>query len=808
MKFTLSWLKDHLETAASLDEITARLPMIGLEVESVVDRAAPLRDFVVAEVISAAPHPNADKLQVLSVDTGCERLQVVCGAPNARAGLKGVFAKVGSVIPDGGVTLKPAKIRGVDSSGMMLSEREMQLSDAHTGIVELPADAVVGSAAAEAMGLADPLIDVAITPNRGDCLGVRGIARDLAAAGLGRLKPLDVAPVKGEGACPIGVRLAFAEGTGDACSYFAGRLIRGVVNRPSPKWLQDRLTAVGLRPISALVDITNYVTADLCRPLHVFDADRLTTHTTGGLTVRLAGEGETLAALNDKTYALTPEMTVVADDAGAQALGGVIGGEPTACSEATVNVFVESALFDPVRTAMTGRALSIASDARYRFERGIDAAFVEPGLEVATRLILELCGGEASEVVVAGAAPSAPAPIAFRPRRVETLAGVSATDAECAAILAALGFAGPFSGETWSVGVPSWRNDIAGEACLVEEVVRLMGFARIPALDLPRLASLPAPALTPAQRRRARVRRTLAARGLIEAVTYSFLASRAATLFGGGDDTGGGGLRLVNAISADLDTMRPSLLPNLIEAAGRNAARGQKDAALFEVGPQYAGSAPEQQAIVAASVRAGRSGERHWAVAVRPVDAFDAKADALAALDAAGARTDKLTVEPLAPAWYHPGRSGALKLGPKQVLAWFGEVHPRVLQQLGVAGPIVASEVFLDAVAPKAPSTAARPALTLSALQPLERDFAFVVDAGVSADAVVRAARAADKALIADVRVFDVYEGGSLGEGRKSLAITAVLAPAERTLTDAEIDALGARLIAAVSKATGATLRS
>ena len=798
MKFPLSWLRRHLATDADLATIAARLPMIGLEVEGIDDRAAALAGFVVAEVREAKPHPNADKLQVCTVDTGSGTLQVVCGAPNARAGLKGVFAPVGSVIPGGGITLKAAKIRGVDSAGMLLSEREMALSDEHTGIVELAADAIVGSSAAAAMGLDDPVLDVAITPNRGDCLAVRGIARDLAAAGLGTLLPLDTAPLAGSFASPIGVRLYFPPEAASACSYFAGRLIRGLRNGESPEWMQRLLLAAGLRPISALVDITNFLTLDLCRPLHVFDADKLA----GSLHVRLARAGERLAALNGREYELAVSMTVVADDAGAQALGGVIGGEATGCTAATTAVFLESALFDPVRTAETGRALNIASDARYRFERGIDPTSVTWGLEIATRLILDSCGGEASAVVIAGGPPAGRPAIAFRPARVRTLAGVDASAAECAGTLAALGFTGTLAGEQWTVQTPPWRNDVVGEACLVEEVVRLLGYDRIPETPLPRAQDLPHGVLTPVQRRRVRARRVLASRGVVEVVTYSFMAERAAAPFAGGSAP----LRLVNPISADLDVMRPSPLPNLIQAAARNADRGVRDAALFEVGPQYAGDAPEQQAIVAAVVRTGRSGPRHWAQPARPVDAFDAKADALAVLDALGVRTEKLATAADAPAWYHPGRSACLKLG-QQVLARFGEIHPRVLRTLDAAGPVVACEILLDAL-PAAPAKGtARPPLVLAALQPVERDFAFVVDRGVAAEALVRAARAADRTLITDVRVFDVFEGGALGESRKSIALSITLQPAGKTLTDADIEAASARIIAQVGKATGASLR-
>lgn len=799
MKFTLAWLKDHLETDAAPADISQRLTMIGHEVDALIDRGAGLRDFIVAEVVAAEPHPNADKLRVCVVDTGTKKLQVVCGAPNARAGLKGAFAAIGSTIPVDGTVLKPATIRGVESSGMLLSEREMALSDEHTGIIELPDDALVGSPVAVVLGLNDPLFDVAITPNRSDCLGVRGLARDLAASGLGTLKPLDVAPVKGTFPSPIGVTLDFTAETADACPCFAGRLVRGVVNRESPRWLKDRLLAIGLRPISALVDITNYLTYDLCRPLHVFDAALVR----GGLRVRLARDGERLKALNGQEYALTPEMTVIADDQGAEALGGVIGGEATGCTEKTTSVFIESALFDPRRTAATGRALNILSDARFRFERGIDPAFLVDGLELATRLVLEMCGGEASDIVVAGAQPPTPPAIAFRPQRVPALTGVAVSAEESARILTGLGFSLGCSAAPWQVTTPSWRSDIVGEACLVEEVVRIAGYDRIPMTTLPRDGDLPDAALTPSQRRRPLARRALAARGLMEAVTFSFLAPAAADAFGGGADS----LTLVNPISTDLAVMRPSLLPNLIQAAGRNADRGIRDVALFEVGPQYAGDRPEDQALVASGIRAGRLAPRHWADGVRPVDAYDAKADALALLAALGAPVDRLGLTTDAPTWYHPGRSGVFRLGPKQTLAQFGELHPRVLQALGAKGPMVGFEVFLEAIPLPKDKGTAKPALVLSPFQPLERDFAFVVNDDVAAEAVIRAAKGADKALITEVRVFDIFTGEALGEGKKSLAITAVLQPVERTLTDAEIEAVAGKIVAAVEKATGGTLR-
>jgi phenylalanyl-tRNA synthetase beta chain len=801
MKITLGWLKEHLDTDASVDDIVERLTMLGLEVEGVSDRAAGLEGFVVARVVEARKHPDADKLSVCTVDTGSETVDVVCGAPNARTGMIGVFAGAGSYIPGIDLRLKKTTIRGVESNGMLLSEREMKISDEHDGIVDLPPDAPIGAPAVEVMGLSDPVIDIAITPNRGDCLGVRGIARELATAGLGTLRPLDATPVPGTFESPARVHLDFDPATADACPYFVGRAIRGVSNADSPQWLKDRLLAIGLRPISALVDITNYMTIGLCRPLHVFDLDKVD----GDIHVRLARPGEELAALNDKSYELDGEMTVIADDNRAEALGGVIGGEPTGCTADTVNVFVESALFDPLRTAATGRRLNIQSDARYRFERGIDPSFLVDGMEIATRLILELCGGEASELVIAGAEPARQDDIAFRPGRVRTLGGVDLATDDIRRILTDLGFTVSADGEALRVGVPTWRNDIVDEACLVEEVVRVHGYDRIPTAPMDRATPLPHPALAPEQRRRAAARRALAERGLVEAVTLSFMDAGIAELFGGAPES----VRLLNPISSDLAVMRPSVLPNLVAACGRNADRGIADAALFEVGPQYAGDRPEDQAAVASGVRAGRTGHRNWAEAPRAVDVFDVKADALTVLGALGVPVRSLKAVTEAPAWYHPGRSGVLRLGPKTVLATFGEIHPGVLARMDVKGPIAGFEICLDNLPPlKDRKSAARPHLRLSPFQPVERDFAFVLDRGVPADAVLGAARAADKTLIAEVRVFDLFVGGNLGSDKKSLAINVTLQPMDRTLTDPEIEAVSAKVVASVEKATGGTLRT
>ncbi|MEK9673319.1 MAG: phenylalanine--tRNA ligase subunit beta [Rhodospirillaceae bacterium] len=801
MKFTLGWLKEHLDTDAPLDAILDRLSMVGLEVEGVTDRAKGLETFVVGHVLDAKQHPNADRLRVCQVDTGSGTVELVCGAPNARTGLKGVFAPSGAYIPGTDITLKPTEIRGVTSNGMLLSEREMGLSDEHDGIVELPEDAEIGSRVVDVMGLSDPVIEIAITPNRGDCLGVRGIARDLAASGLGALKALDASPVKGAFESPIKVSLDFTPETASACSKFVGRFVRGVKNGPSPKWLQDRLTAVGLRPISALVDVTNFVSFAFDRPLHVFDADKVT----GNIAARLAKPGERMLALNETEYALDDEMTVIADEAGPEAIAGVVGGMASGCTDDTTNVFLEVAYFDPVRTAMTGRKLNLQTDARYRFERGVDPAFLDDACEIATRMIIDLCGGEASTVESAGPGPDWRRSLDFRLEKIKTLGGTDVYDAEAKRILEILGFGiEGENGRTLTVTVPSWRGDVVCEACLVEEVVRLFGYGHIHAVSVKRDGALTGPVLNADQRRRAQARRLLASRGLVEAVTYSFMPGKQAALFGGVAV----GLKLSNPISADLDVMRPTILPNLLDAAARNGARGQTDFGLFEVGPQFTGPAPGDQEMVAAGIRVGRSGPRHWAGSARPVDAFDAKADAQAVLADLGLPADRAQITEEAPGWYHPGRSGALRLGP-MVLAAFGEIHPGILKAMDVKGAAVGFEIYFSNL-PKAKDkkSAAKPHLTLSSFQAVERDFAFVVDANVEAAKLINAAYAADKALVTQVRLFDLYEGPNLGAGKKSLAINVTLQPADKTLTDAEIDAVADKIVAGVKKATGGELRA
>ena len=793
MRTTLDWLRTHLDCDAPLAEIVGRLVMLGHDVESVQNRAAALEPFIVASVVSAERHPNADRLKVCVVETGHDQVQVVCGAPNARAGMKGVFAPAGTVIPRTGAVLKESIIRGVASRGMLCSTAELGLGDDHDGIIEVAPDVPVGAKYADLLGLGDAVIDIKVTPNRADCLGVRGIARDLAASGLGRLKPLDTTPVPGRFRSAIGIAIEDRS----ACPLFLGRHLRRLQNGPSPDWLRRRLEAIGLRPISSLVDITNFLTFDLNRPLHVFDAGRLQ----GDLTVRLARGGETLLALDGQEYGLDPEVTVIADRGGVQSLGGVIGGEATGCTDATTEVFIEAALFDPVRTAATGRRLNISSDARYRFERGLDPAFVGDGLEIATRLMLELCGGEASEIVAAGVAPDWQRRYVLRAERPASLGGLDVPAEESAAILRSLGCAvEPLRAGDLSVEPPSWRGDIEGEADLVEEVLRVKGYDLIPAAPLPREAPLPRPALVPARRRSELVRRALAARGLVEAVTFSFISAREAELFGGAKPE----LRLVNPISADLDAMRPSLLAGLVAAIRRNADRGHPDAALFELGPLYRDDTPEGQVLAAAGLRAGQTDAKNWREPAHPVDLYQVKADALAALAAMGAPAVQVAAEP--PAWFHPGRAGLLRLGPT-VLGAFGELHPAVIEAFDARAPIAGFEVFLDAV-PEPRAAHAKPAPQLSVFQPIERDFAFVVDRDLPAETLLRAARGVDRKLVAEIRLFDVYEGAGLPPGKKSLAITIRLQPVDHTLTDAEIEGFSQRLVAQIEKATGGHLRS
>ncbi|MEZ5872834.1 MAG: phenylalanine--tRNA ligase subunit beta [Nitratireductor sp.] len=801
MKFTLSWLKDHLDTDATLDEIVAKLTMIGLEVEHVDDRSV-FKPFVIAKVLTAKRHPDADKLQVLSVDTGTDQpVQVVCGAPNARAGLVGAFAAPGTYVPGIDVTLAVGNIRGVESHGMMCSERELEISDEHNGIIDLPENAPVGTAFAAYAGLDDPVIEIGITPNRPDALGVRGIARDLAAAGLGTVRPLEITAPKGGFSCPVSVQIE----AGDLCPAFGLTLVRGVRNGPSPKWMQQRLRAIGLRPISALVDITNYVTFDLGRPLHVFDAAKVK----GNLVVRNAKDGEKLLALDGKTYNLSPAMCVIADDNGPESLSGVMGGEHSGCQDDTVDVLIESALWEPLNIARTGRDLGINTDARYRFERGVDPAFMMPGLHHATNLVIELCGGSPSQPVIAGNVPEPALKIEFPHSEIRRLTGIEVAPAEARSILDRLGFAVEGSGDVVSVTVPSGRPDVHGKADLVEEVMRIHGVNNIAAQPLASHQSVNTKILTTGQIRTRNSRRALAARGMLEAVTWSFISSEQAGLFGGGQDE----LKLANPISADMSDMRPSLLPSLMAAAQRNADRGQGDVALFEVSHVYVGEKPEDQKRVAGGIRRGTAGltggGRHWQGAASAVSVFDAKADAIAVLEACGLDGSKLQIFAQAPDWYHPGRSGTIRLGPKVILASFGEFHPMTLEALDVTGPLCGFEVFLDAIPePRQKATRTKPVLALSPLQAVRRDYAFVVDKGQEAAAIIRAASGADKKLITNVSVFDIFEGASLGEGKKSVAIEVTLQPSGKTLTDEEIEAISARIIENVGKSAGGVLRA
>jgi phenylalanyl-tRNA synthetase beta chain len=820
MKFTLSWLKAHLDTDATLDQITGTLTRIGLELEDVEDRGAALAPFRIARVIEAVQHPNADRLRVCTIDTGRDTVRVVCGAPNARTGMKGVFAPPDTFIPGTGITLKVGEIRGVRSAGMLVSERELGLGEDHAGILDLPDDAPVGVPYAQWAGLDDPLIDVSVTPNRGDCFAVRGIARDLAAAGVATLKPWQPAKV-----APVfrgGPRWQIDWPA--ACPWILGRTIRNLRNGPSPPWLQKRLMSVGLRPINTLVDITNLFTIDLGRPLHVFDVAKLT----GDVLTLRPGRGETFRALNGRDYTVAAEDCAIADAAGVQSMAGVIGGEATGCDATTTSVFIECAVFDPIRVALTGRRHDIVSDARQRFERGIDPALMPDAVEAATAMVLELCGGEPGEVTEAGTPPVWQRTATLRFERIAGLGGSDIPPDEAVAALERLGFAVQSrDAQRVTVAVPSWRNDVAApivldqaetldpaiaakaadgcaeiepECDLVEEVLRLRGLDAIPPVSLPRVSPVPLATLTPKQVRSELVRRTLASQGLTECVTFSFMAQAEAALFGDTPEA----LRLTNPIAADLDQLRPSPIATLALAAKRNAARGYLDLALFEIGPEFAVGANENQRWIAAGLRAGATA-RNWLAPSRAMDAMDAKADMWVAMAAIGVPLDALVLTQDASGAYHPGRSATVRQGPRTVLGSFGELHPRVLAALDIVGPVVVFELDLDAVGE--PKRRRKAAPDLSPFQPIRRDFAFLVDTTVTADGVLRAARGADRALISGVSLFDVYQGDRLPSGKKSLAIEVVFQPRERTLNDAEIEAVSEKVVAAVAKATGATLR-
>jgi len=802
VKFTLSWLKEHLDTDETVEKLADKLTMIGLEVESIEDKAKLLAPFTIARVISAEQHPNADRLRVCMVDTGngAPPVQVVCGAPNARAGLISVFSPPGTFVPGKNITLGVGTIRGVESRGMLCSAAELQISEDHDGIMELPADAPIGTGYAEWAALGDPVFEINLTPNRQDCTGVHGIARDLSAADMGKFKDPGIKQVKGEFPCPVKVTVEDES----LCPGFALRLVRGVKNGPSPEWLQKRLTSIGLRPINALVDITNFMTYDRARPLHVFDARKVR----GNLVVRRARDGETLLALDGRTYTLDSGVCVIADDHGVESLAGIMGGEASGCDENTTDVLIESALWNEINIAQSGRKLGINSDARYRFERGVDPAFMVPGLEMATRLVTELCGGTPSENIVVGKAHGDDRVVDFPLGEVKRLAGIEVPLPEMRGILTRLGFMMAGSGPVMKIAVPSWRTDVQGKADIVEEIVRIVGVDKVPMTPFERGDEARKAVLTPIQLRNRRAKRALAARGMVETVTWSFISKPAAELFGGGKAE----LALANPIASDLSDMRPSLLPGLIATVQANGDRGFADVALFEVGQIFKGDRPEDQFAAAAGIRRGYASSkgigRHWSGSATS-DAFDAKADALAVLAAAGAPMQALQIVPGGASWLHPGRSGTIQIGPQNILGTFGELHPRALEALRADGPLMAFEVILDRIpAAKQKPTRAKPPLELSPFQPVSRDFAFIVDRAVKAGDLVRAAQGVDKKLITDVSVFDVYEGKGIDDGKKSIAIAVTLQPREKTMTDEEIDAVGAKIVAEVTKKTGGALRA
>lgn len=797
MKFTLSWLKRHLDTTATLEDICAKLTAIGLEVENVEDRAKIYEAFKVAYVESAVQHPNADRLRVCMVKTEKGTLQVVCGAPNARTGIKAIFAPEGSVIPHSGLVLKKGKIRDQESNGMLVSEEEMNLPETIDGIIEVDAKYEIGTPLAEVFGLNDPVIEINLTPNRADCAGVRGIARDLAAAGLGKLKPLDSKPIKAASKSPITVTIQ-----DNGCALFLGRNIKNVKNGPSPAWLQNMLKAVGLRPISALVDITNFMSIDGARPLHVYDADKLK----GGITVRTTKKGETFDALNDKTYTVNEGAIGICDDSkeggGLIGLGGIVGGVSTGCDENTKNVFVEAAYFEPARISRTGRDMDIISDARYRFERGIDPEFTFAGMDMATQLILELCGGEASEVVQAGQTPEWKRSIDFHPAYVQKLIGVDVPEKEQVKILETLGF--EIKGKT--IQPPSWRGDVEGKADIAEEIIRIVGFDKIPSLSVHSEGAVPHAGETQTGSRARKARLALTARGLQECLTWSFMAHKTAVHFN--DNKNMDALTLKNPISADLDVMRPSILPNLMAAAQRNNDLGYADAALCEIGPTFQTSKADGQKIVAAGIRSGHFGTRGWSGnTARAVDLYDAKADALTALEAAGASVSSIQITREAPVYYHPGRSGAIKQGPN-VLAYFGDIHPGVLDAMKIDMPVAGFEVFLQNIPESKSKGTTKNLLKLEPLQPISRDFAFLVDDKTEVAVMVRAAKDADKALITDAFVFDVYTGKGVEPGKKSIALNVTIQPKDKSLTDADLEALAKKIVDAVIQKTGGVLRS
>lgn len=798
MKFTLSWLKEHLDTNETLENICDKLTAIGLEIEDVADHAKALEPFTVAEVLEADKHPDADRLKLCKVNTGSETLQIVCGAPNARKGIKVVLARVKDVIPSTGTALKLGKIRGIESQGMMCSGAELNLSDDHDGIMELPADAKVGAKFIDVMNVADPVIEIGLTPNRADCTSVRGVARDLAAAGMGTLKDQAIKAPKGTEPCGVNVKIELEGDLKKNCPVFVGRSIRNIKNGASPAWLQQRLRAIGLRPISALVDITNYITYNNGRPLHVFDQNKIK----GDLWVRPAKGGEKFDALDDRSYELKEGMTVIGDDTGMLSLAGVVGGITSGCEETTTDVFVESAYFDPNRTAQTGQALGAVSDARYRFERGVDPAFVVAGADLATQMIIDLCGTDStivSEQTIIGEVPENTKTLSYKPSMMAKLIGVDVAEAEQEQILTTLGFGVDKKADAWTITTPSWRHDIEGPADMTEEVIRIKGYDSIPAVSMPNVAAITRGSLDLLERRSGAAKRSFASRGLMEAVTWSFMSSELAVKFEPINDA----MRLINPISADLDVMRTNLVANLIMAAKRNADRGYPDVALCEVGSTYHNQKPEGQVLMASAVRAGQT-SRHWADKPRAVDLYDAKADALAALVAAGG-PENVQVRTDAPSWYHPGRSGSLCLG-KNVLGYFGEIHPAILEACDASGPMVACELFLANIPASRSKGTEKKLFVMEPLQPVHRDFAFVMDENIEAVKLMSAIGKADKKLIKEVTIFDIYQGKGVPDGQKSVALSVKLQPKDKALTEAELEGLAVKVTAEAQK-IGAALR-
>ena len=805
MKFTLSWLKQHLDTNASLTEICDTLTKIGLEVEGVEDQAKSLEPFIIAKIISAVQHPNADKLRLCMVDIGAaEPIQVVCGAANARTGLISVFAGPGTYIPAKKITLGIGEIRGVESRGMLCSAAELELAGDSDGIMELPEDAPIGTKYVDYAKIGDPVIDINLTPNRSDAAGVYGIARDLAAAGLGTIKPQALTPIAGVGACPVDVTLELSGEDRKLCPAFTLRLIKGVKNGSSPLWMQNQLKAIGLRPINALVDITNYITFDRGRPLHVFDAAKIF----GRLVVRCAQTNENILALDGKTYALDASALIIADDNGVESIAGIMGGEQSGCTETTTNVLIECALWDPTNIAQSGRKLGINSDARYRFERGVDPEITQFGMDLATKLILEICGGTPSDVRQVGDIPAITKCIIFPWSEVKRLTGLEMPVDDMTQILLRLGFGVSGTGEASTIAVPSWRPDIEGKADIVEEIIRIAGLEHVLNMPLKRTTHVSEPVLTLMQRRIRRSRRALAASGMVEAMTYSFISKIEAEAFGGGVDC----LKLANPIASDMSDMRPSLLAGLVAAAQRNVNRATRDIALFEVGQIFLGDKPQDQKMAITGLRRGLASRlgtgRHWAHAAKPADIYDVKADAFALLGALGVSTESMQLVASAPSWYHPGRSATMQFGPKGVLGYFGELHPTTLEQLGIDGPIVAFEIILDNLpVQKQKASKIKPKLDMSDYQPVTRDFAFIVDKSVRADDILKAARGVDRSLVSQVRLFDVYEGKGVEPDQKSVAIEITLQPRDKTLNDSEIDAVSVKLVAEISKKTGGILR-